>query len=62
MVVGLRCVLQRASRFNGEAELSSVVAVLDDVVREFGLNAAEREDILGDYLTETEGGAIEARG
>ncbi len=52
LVAGLRSVFQRTSAEieaeGGDPYLLDIAGVLDDVAREFGLNAGEREEILGD--------------
>ncbi len=56
LVAGLRSVFQRTSaeldRDGGsqDAYVLDIAGVLDDVAREFGLNAWEREEILGDLV------------
>lgn len=62
LVAGLRSVFQctsaelAADDGGQDAYLLDIAGVLDDVAREFGLNAGEREEILGD-LVHTIGGA-----
>ncbi len=56
LVAGLRSVFQRTSAElaadagGQDAYLLDIAGVLDDVAREFGLNAGEREEILGDLV------------
>ncbi len=55
LIAGLRSVFQQTSaELATDAEsdpyLLDIAGVLDDVAREFGLNAGEREEILGDLV------------
>ncbi len=55
LVAGLRSVFQRTSaeletEARNDPYLLDIAGVLDDVAREFGLNAWEREEILGDLV------------
>ncbi len=56
LIAGLRSVFQRTSAEldregdSQDAYVLDIAGVLDDVAREFGLNAGEREEILGDLV------------
>ncbi len=61
LVAGLRCVFQRTGGELAEEGdhqrryLFFIAGVLDDVAREFGLSAGEREEILGEMARQIEG-------
>ncbi len=56
LIAGLRSVFQRTSAEldrEGDSQdtyVLDIAGVLDDVAREFGLSAGEREEILGDLV------------